>query len=92
MRENVRRAHDIDFRVRIGVNTGLVVVGAIGKDLRMDYTAIGDTTNMASRLLNIAEPGQIAVSRPTQRLTEGYFVFDDLGEFQVKGKTEPIPA
>ncbi len=58
----------------------------------MDYTAIGDTTNMASRLLNIAQPGQIAVSRPTQRLTEGYFVFDDLGSFTVKGKTEPIPV
>jgi class 3 adenylate cyclase len=73
LREDVRRAHGVDFRVRIGVNTGLVVVGAIGKDLRMDYTAVGDTTNLAARLLNIAQPGQIALSRPTHRLTEGYF-------------------
>jgi len=92
LREDVRRAHAVDFRVRIGINTGLVVVGAIGKDLRMDYTALGDTTNLAARLLNIAQPGQIALSRPTYRLTEGYFVFDDLGDFQVKGKTEPVRA
>ena len=48
--------------MRIGINTGLVVVGAIGHDLRMDYTALGDTTNLAARLLNIAQPGQIALS------------------------------
>jgi class 3 adenylate cyclase/tetratricopeptide (TPR) repeat protein len=90
--EDVRRAHGVEFRMRIGVNTGLVVVGAIGKDLRMDYTAVGDTTNLASRLLNLAQPGQIVLGRQTQRLTEGYFTFDDLGDFQVKGKTEPVHA
>src|SRR6202795_5182409 len=92
LRDEVRRTHGVEFRVRIGINTGLVVVGAIGKDLRMDYTAIGDTVNLAARILNIAQPGQIALSRPTYRLTEGYFVFDDLGDFQVKGKTEPVRA
>ncbi len=92
LREDVLRAHGAEFRVRIGINTGLVVVGAIGRDLRMDYTAVGDTTNLAARLLNLAQPGQIALSRHTQHLTEGYFVFEDLGEFQVKGKTEPIRA
>src|SRR5262249_32332700 len=92
LREDVRRSHEVEFRMRIGINTGLVVVGSIGKDLRMDYTAIGDTPNLASRLLNIAQPGQIVVSRPTQRLTDGYFTFDDLGDFQVKGKTEPVRA
>jgi class 3 adenylate cyclase/tetratricopeptide (TPR) repeat protein len=90
LREDVKRRHHIDFRLRIGLNTGLVVVGAIGRDFRMDYTAIGDTTNLASRILNVAQPGQIALSAPIRRLTEGYFAFEDLGEFDVKGKTEPI--
>ena len=92
LRADVQRTHGRDFRVRIGINTGMVVVGAIGRDLRMDYTALGDTVNVAARLLNIAQPGQIVLSRRTKDLCEGYFVFDDLGEFQVKGKTEPVPA
>jgi hypothetical protein len=78
--------------MRMGVNTGFVVVGAIGKDLRMDYTAVGDTTNLAARLLGVAHPGQIVVSRHTHALRAGFFVFDDLGEFQVKGKAEPVHA
>ena len=90
LRDHVQQRHGIDFRVRIGINTGPVVVGAIGRDLRMDYTAVGDTTNLASRILNIAGSGQIALSANTHRLTDGYFDFDDLGEFQVKGKDEPI--
>ena len=56
-RGDVKRVHGVDFRMRIGINTGPVVVGAIGRDLRMDYTAVGDTTNLAARLLNIAKPG-----------------------------------
>ena len=87
---DVRRSHAIEFRMRMGINTGLVVVGAIGKDLRMDYTAVGDTTNLAARLLGLAKPGQIVVSRRTQHLRDGFF--DDLGEFQVKGKAEPVRA
>ena len=90
LREDVRRRHGVDFRLRIGLNTGLVVVGAIGRDLRMDYTAVGDTTNLAARILNVAQPDQIALSATTHRLTEGYFAFDDLGEFEVKGKTAPV--
>ena len=49
--DEVARTHGVDFQMRMGINTGLVVVGAIGKDLRMDYTAVGDTTNLAARLL-----------------------------------------
>src|SRR6185369_10972271 len=75
-----------------GINTGPVVVGAIGRDLRMDYTAVGDTTNLAARLLNIAKPGQIVVSRRTQHLRDRVFTFEDLGDFQVKGKSEPVRA
>src|SRR5437899_3276888 len=92
LQEDVRRTHGVDFRIRMGINTGLVVVGAIGGDLRMDYTAVGDTTNLAARFLGLAKPGQIVVSRRTQHLRDGFFVFEDLGEFQVKGKTEPVRA
>ena len=89
---DVRRLHGVEFRMRMGINTGLVWVGAIGKDLRMDYTAVGDTTNLAARFLGLAKPGQIVVSQRTQRLLKGFFVFEDLGEFQVKGKSEPVRA
>jgi class 3 adenylate cyclase/tetratricopeptide (TPR) repeat protein len=92
LQEDVRRTHGVEFRIRMGINTGFVVVGAIGRDLRMDYTAVGDTTNLAARLMSIAEPGQIVVSGRTQHLREGFFVFEDLGEFQLKGKTEPVRA
>ncbi len=92
LRADVERTHGRDFRMRIGINTGPVVVGAIGRDLRMDYTALGDTVNLASRLLNVAQPGQIVASRHTKGLCEGFFVFEDLGDFQVKGKSEPQRA
>src|SRR2546422_6858571 len=90
--EDIERAHGIEFRMRMGINTGPVVVGAIGRDLRMDYTAVGDTTNLAARLLAIAQPGQIVTSRRTQNLRDRVFSFEDLGEFQVKGKAEPVRA
>src|SRR5580765_5200004 len=90
LRDHVQQRHGIDFRVRIGINTGPVVVGAIGRDLRMDYTAVGDTTNLASRILNKAGSGQIELSAKTKHLRDRVFTFEDLGQFQVKGKDEPI--
>src|SRR2546427_2005188 len=90
VRDDVQRVHGVEFRLRIGINTGVVVVGAIGRDLRMDYTAVGDTTNLASRMLNVAHPGQIVCTPATHRLTAGFFEFEDLGEFSVKGKSEPV--
>src|SRR5439155_24305491 len=90
--EEVKRTHGMEFRMRMVINTGPVVVGAIGRDLRMDYTAVGDTTNLAARLLSIAQPGQIVTSRRTQNLRDRVFVFEDLGDFQVKGKAEPVRA
>ena len=92
VRADVQRQHGQKLLMRIGINTGPVVVGAIGRDLRMDYTAVGDTVNLAARLLNVAQPGQIVASRHTKALCEGFFQFDDLGDFQVKGKTEPQRA
>ena len=80
----------IDLRLRIGVHSGLVVFGAIGTDLEFTYQAVGDTTNTASRVQGLAEPGTVVVSDATHRLAEGYFVFQDLGERTVKNKAEPI--
>jgi hypothetical protein len=76
--------------VRIGIHTGLVVVGRIGNDLRMEYTAIGDTTNLAARLQALAPPGGVVVSEATHRLTAGFFTLQDLGLQTVKGKAEPV--
>jgi class 3 adenylate cyclase/tetratricopeptide (TPR) repeat protein len=90
--DEMRQRHGVEFRMRMGINTGLVVVGAIGRDLRMDYTAVGDTTNLAARLLGLAKPGQIVISRRVQQLSAGFFVFEELGDFQVKGKREPVRA
>jgi class 3 adenylate cyclase/tetratricopeptide (TPR) repeat protein len=92
LRDEIRGTYGREFLIRIGINTGPVVVGAIGRDLRMDYTAVGDTTNLAARLLSVAKPGQIVASRYTQHLRDGFFVFEDLGEFEVKGKTHPVRA
>jgi class 3 adenylate cyclase len=88
--EDLRSRRGISLQVRQGVNTGLVVVGSIGTDLRMDYTAVGDTTNVAARLQQTAERGRILISETTHRLAEGYFHTRSLGELQVKGKAEPI--
>ena len=86
------KVQGIDFNMRIGLNTGLVVVGKIGDDLTMEYTAMGDTVNLASRMESTAQPGTIQVSENTHRLTEGYFDFKPLGEIEVKGKKEPVKA
>jgi class 3 adenylate cyclase/tetratricopeptide (TPR) repeat protein len=82
----------IDLQLRIGINTGLVIVGRIGDDLSMEYTALGDTVNLASRMESAAEPGTVQVAESTFRLTEGYFEFQDLGETSVKGKDIPVRA
>jgi class 3 adenylate cyclase len=88
--EKMRESYDIEFRMRVGLNSGPVVVGAIGDDLRMDYTAVGDTTNLAFRVEDLAEAGKTCVSEDTYRLTEGMFRFDALGKKTVKGKAEAI--
>ena len=78
--------------MRVGLNSGPVIVGTVGDDLRMDYTAIGDTTNLASRMENMAAPGTVRVSEHTHRLTRDYFQFESLGKLPVKGKEEPQEA
>jgi class 3 adenylate cyclase len=76
---------------RMGLNSGLVVVGSIGDNLRMDYSAIGDTTNLASRLQDHAAPGDILISKSTSRLVQGAVRLEALPPVQVKGKTELVP-
>jgi class 3 adenylate cyclase/tetratricopeptide (TPR) repeat protein len=91
-RAELQRAQRIDFHVRQGLNTGLVVVGSIGSDLRMDYTAVGDTTNVAARFQQAADRGRILVSEATYRLVDGYFHTTPLGHMALKGKAEPVRA
>ena len=79
------------IRMRIGLNTGPVVVGRIGDDLRMDYTAVGDTTNVAARLQQAARPGAVLIGEATLRAIGGFFETLDLGEQTVKGHT-PVRA
>ena len=90
LREDVRSEHGTEFQLRIGIHSGLVVVGKIGDDLRMDYTAVGDTTNLANRLQGQARPGSIVISEVTERLTRGYFELHDLGPARLKGMSEPV--
>jgi len=88
----LKKEKGIDLKMRIGINTGLVVVGSIGSDLRMDYTAMGDTTNLASRLETLAEPGTVLVSESTYKLVQDYFDIKSLGHLEVKGKSLPVRA
>jgi predicted ATPase/class 3 adenylate cyclase len=88
----LRQDSGIDLAVRIGVNTGPVVVGKIGDDLRMDYTAQGETVNLAARLQAAAPPGGVLVSDATHRLVAGYFEARDAGVLTLKGLATPVRA
>ena len=88
----LRRDKGLSFQVRLGLNSGPVIVGAIGDDLRMDYTAQGLTTNLAARMQQMADPGTILVAAPTYRLGEGYFRFRSLGPTRVRGVSDPVEA
>ncbi|MBI4963824.1 MAG: AAA family ATPase [Desulfomonile tiedjei] len=91
-RESLKNRHGIDFTMRIGLNSGPVVVGSIGDDLRMDYTAQGDTANLAARMESNAQPGGVLVSNHIYRQAKEFFEFEPMGELHVKGKEEPVEA
>ncbi len=76
------------IKMRIGIHTGPVVVGTLGNDLRVEFKAVGDTVNLASRMQGLADPGTTYVTEDTFKLTEGFFRFEALGEKKVKGKEE----
>src|SRR4029453_15816849 len=85
-----QREHGVELRLRIGINTGPVVVGRIGDDLRMDYTAVGNTTHIAAPLQSHAEPGAILMAEATHRFVEGYVLCESLGRVEVRGQREPV--
>jgi len=86
----VRRTHGIEVQSRVGLNSGEVVVRAIGNDLHMDYSAIGQTTHLAARMEQLAIPGSIRLTADTLRLAEGLVQVTALGPVPVKGLVEPI--
>jgi class 3 adenylate cyclase len=86
----LRRSHGIEVQIRVGMNSGEVVVRSIGSDLRMDYTAVGQTTHLAARMEQLATPGTIRISGETLRLAEGWIHVRPLGPVPVKGLGEPV--
>src|SRR5947208_3402176 len=88
--EDVRRERGLEFAVRMGLNSGEVVVGRIGDDLRMDYTAQGHVVGLAARVQQLAPPGGITVTEQTARLAAGFFDFLDRGEQSLKGASVPV--
>jgi class 3 adenylate cyclase len=90
--DELQRNHGLSFAVRMGVNSGEVVVGKIGDDLRMDYTAQGHTVGLAARMEQLANPGAVCVSEFTERLVKGFFELRDLGRSRLKGLRELVGA
>ena len=88
--DEVHGAHGVPLQIRVGLNSGEVVVRSVGSDLRMDYTAMGQTTHLAARMEQMAVPGSILMSPETQRLAEGSVVVRPLGPRPVKGLNAPI--
>jgi class 3 adenylate cyclase/tetratricopeptide (TPR) repeat protein len=83
--DEVRRSHAAVVKIRVGLNSGEVVVRAIGSDLHMDYTAVGQTTHLAARMEQIADPGAVVITPETLALVEGYVEVRSLGPVPVKG-------
>src|SRR5947208_3692972 len=88
--EGVFRAQGVPLQIRVGLNSGEVVVRAIGSDLHMDYTAVGQTTHLAARMEQMATPGTILLAAATLQLTEGYVQVATRGPVAVKGMAEPV--
>jgi class 3 adenylate cyclase/tetratricopeptide (TPR) repeat protein len=85
-----RRAHGVEIQIRVGLNSGEVVVRSVGSDLRMDYTAVGQTTHLAARMEQLATPGTVRLTADSARLAEGYVEVKSLGPIPVKGLADPI--
>jgi class 3 adenylate cyclase len=88
--DEARRAHGVNVQIRVGLNSGEVVVRAIGSDLHMDYTAVGQTTHLAARMEQLADPGAVLITADTLALVEGYIEVKPLGPVPVKGLELPV--
>jgi class 3 adenylate cyclase/tetratricopeptide (TPR) repeat protein len=88
--EAVFRTHGVNLQIRVGLNSGDVVVGTVGSDLRMDYTAIGRTTHLAARMEQLARPGSILMTPSTLELVDGFVTVKSLGPVPIKGLIEPL--
>jgi class 3 adenylate cyclase len=88
--EEVRHAHGLELRIRVGLNSGAVVVRTINNDLHMDYSAVGETTHLAARMEQLATPGSILLTATILRLVEGLVQVHALGPVPVKGLAEPV--
>jgi class 3 adenylate cyclase/tetratricopeptide (TPR) repeat protein len=88
--EEVRRSHGVVLQIRVGLNSGEVVVRAIGSDLRMDYSAVGQTTHLAARMEQLAKPDTTLLTADVLRLAEGFIAVTPLGPMSVKGVNVPI--
>jgi class 3 adenylate cyclase/tetratricopeptide (TPR) repeat protein len=88
--KEARHAHGASVQIRVGLNSGDVIVRAVGSDLRMDYTAVGQTTHLAARMEQLADPGTIVVTPATLALVEGRVEVTSLGPVVIKGLAEPL--
>jgi class 3 adenylate cyclase/tetratricopeptide (TPR) repeat protein len=91
-RQELSSEFDLDFNVRVGINTGVVVVGEMGSALAGEYTAMGDAVNLAARMEQTAKPGTIQITSETFRLVEPWIDVKELGEIEAKGKSDLVPA
>jgi hypothetical protein len=88
--EDARHAHGVNVQIRVGLNSGEVVVRAIGSDLHMDYTAVGQTTHLAARMEQLASPGSILLTPAALQLVEGYIAVKSLGPVPVRGLADAL--
>ena len=90
--DEIKRRHGVDFQLRLGVNTGLVLAGGMGDGESVEYTALGDTINLAARLESSARPGGVLVGEATRRAAGEAFQWAEVGPLELKGKAEPVAA
>jgi class 3 adenylate cyclase len=92
LRLKLQRERDLDFNIRVGINTGLAVVGDVGSKVHEEYTAMGDAVNVAARMEQTAEPGTVQIAEGTYNLVAPFFDVHPMGGVVVKGKSEPVEA